>query len=237
MGPGRLGGRTVPIAFVVCAAVSLGGCLTLPAESSPGPAPQTTVTPEARTEPSMSLTERQVRILDAADELLATQNFVISGYRYAYDCTGTILAIYAMAGIPLVDLFPDYSGNGVTRLYGIAGDRDLLYHSDFPLPGDLIFWDNTYDKNGDRQWNDGLTHVGLVLSSEPDGTIEYLHHDYTKGVVRARMNLTDPDTHMGENGIIVNSPMRMRRDRPLNPDEWLASHLYRRLGALHRIDL
>ncbi len=229
--------RTLPVALIAGAVLSLGGCLTLPAEGSPRPAPKPTTTPLVQPEQSISLTERQIRILDAADEILSTQNFVVSGYRYAYDCTGTILAIYAMAGIPLVDLFPAYSGNGVMRLYGIADDRDLLYHSQFPQPGDLIFWDNTYDKNGDKQWNDGLTHVGLVLSSEPGGTIEYLHHDYTKGVVHARMNLTDPHTHMGEDGIIVNSPMRMRRDRPLNPDEWLASHLYRRLGALHRIDL
>lgn len=183
------------------------------------------------------LSDAQVRILAAAQEMLETQQFVVEGYRYSYDCTGTILAIYAMAGIRLVDLFPAYTGNGVQRLYGIADDRNLLYTSNRPQPGDLIFWDNTYDKNGDKEWNDWLTHVGLVLGVGEDGSIDYLHHHYTDGVVRARMNLTDPQTHMGADGVIVNSPMRMRSHRYLNPDVWLASHLYRTLGAMHLIQL
>ncbi|MFW5686475.1 MAG: CHAP domain-containing protein [Spirochaetota bacterium] len=186
---------------------------------------------------SEPLSERQARILRAAEEMLTTQSFVVSGTTYSYDCTGTVLAIYAMAGIHVVDLFPNYTGNGVARLYGIARDNALLYDAELPQPGDLIFWDNTYDKNGDAQWNDWLTHVGLVLAVDNDGTIDYLHHHYTKGVVRARMNLRNPETHLDANGVIVNSPMRMRSHRHLKPDEWLSSHLYRELGALHRLDL
>ncbi len=184
-----------------------------------------------------ALSDRQRRILQAAETMLSTQSFLVGGYRYSNDCTGTILAIYAMAGVRLVDLFPHYSGNGVERLYRIAEDRALLYHNDWPQPGDLIFWDNTYDKNGDKNWNDWLTHVGLVLAIDESGTVDYIHHDYTRGVVRARMNLLDPETHLDSDGVIVNSPMRMRSHRHLNPDVWLSSHLYRRLGALHRINL
>jgi hypothetical protein len=199
----------------------------------PGPDPSPV---EAESEPAW-LSERQERILRAAQTMLDTQSFLVGGYQYSYDCTGTILAIYAMAGVRLIDLFPQYSGNGVERLYRIAEDRDLLYHSEFPQPGDLIFWDNTYDKNGDKDWNDWLTHVGLVLAVDGDGNVDYIHHDYSRGVVRARMNLMNPQTYMDEDGVIVNSPMRMRRDRHLNPDEWLSSHLYRRLGAMYKIDL
>ena len=181
--------------------------------------------------------ELQMRIVEAAEELLRTQRFVVAGYRYNNDCTGTILAIYAMAGIRLVDLFPSYAGGGVQRLHGIAVDHDLLYHSELPQPGDLIFWDNTYDRAGDKQWNDKLTHVGLVLSVDSNGTVEFIHYDYVQGAVKAWMNLTDPDTHIGADGVVVNSPMRMRSHRYLNPDEWLSSHLYRELGAMYLIDL
>ncbi len=181
--------------------------------------------------------ELQARIIEAAEELLRTQRFVVAGHRYNNDCTGTILAVYAMAGIRLVDLFPGYAGGGVQRLHGIAVDYDLLYHSELPQPGDLVFWDNTYDRAGDKQWNDPLTHVGLVLSVDSNGTVEFIHYDYTRGPVKAWMNLTDPDTHIGSDGIIVNSPMRMRSHRYLNPDEWLSSHLYRELGAMYLIDL
>jgi hypothetical protein len=222
---GKIGGCALAIVIV---ALSLAGCLTVP---------ETYVRLPPGTGSPAVVGERQARILDAAREMLATQVFVVDGYQYAYDCTGTILAIYAMAGINLVDLFPRYTGNGVTRLYSIADDRGLLYHTEYPQPGDLIFWDNTYDKNGDKRWNDSLTHVGLVLSVARDGTVEYLHHHYTDGVVIARMNLRDPSTHVTGNGVVVNSPMRMRSHRYLNPDQWLASHLYRRLGALYRIEL
>jgi hypothetical protein len=188
-------------------------------------------------EPDAALSDRQIRILRAADEISRTQNFVVNGYRYSYDCTGTILAIYAMAGVHVVDLFPRYSGNGVARLYAIARDYDLLYDTVYPVPGDLIFWDNTYDRAGDKRWNDELTHVGMVISVDSHGQIEYLHHHYTQGVVIARMNLRDPETHVGPGGVVVNSPMRMRSHRYINPDQWLASHLYRRMGALHRIPM
>lgn len=216
----------------------LAGCVSLAGqpESADDPAAETT-TADAGRSTSARLSQRQVRVLEAAERMLETQRFVVDGYRYNYDCTGTILAIYAMAGVRLVDLFPSYTGNGVQRLHGIADDYALLYDTDLPQPGDLIFWDNTYDKNGDTKWNDWLTHVGLVLDVTPDGTIEYLHHHYTDGVVRARMNLTDPETHLDHDGVVVNSPMRMRSHRYLNPDEWLASHLYRELGAMHRIEL
>jgi hypothetical protein len=220
-------------------ALTLGGCMTVSAEWTVEYAQQRDAAPTHDTDDAATdggrVTERQRRVLQAAHEMLRSQDFVVAGRRYSYDCTGTILAIYAMAGVRLVDLFPSYRGNGVHRLYGIADDYELLYHTNHPQPGDLIFWDNTYDKNGDKAWNDRLTHVGLVLDVKPNGTIEYVHHHYTKGVVTARMNLTDPQTYMGEDGVIVNSPMRMRSHRHLNPDQWLSSHLYRELGAMYKI--
>ncbi|MFW5741753.1 MAG: CHAP domain-containing protein [Spirochaetota bacterium] len=224
----------VPITVGALCTLLLGGCVSLAGQPEVVDRPPAV---EAERTTSARLSARQLRILDAAERMLETQRFVVDGYHYNSDCTGTILAIYAMAGVRLVDLFGNYVGNGVQRLHSIAADHALLYDAQLPEPGDLIFWDNTYDKNGDSEWNDWLTHVGLVLDVSPDGTIDYLHHHYTDGVVRARMNLTDPQTHVAADGVVVNSPMRMRSHRHLNPDEWLASHLYRELGAMHRIEL
>lgn len=235
--------RTLSWFALLCSvAMLLVSCATASGETSDTLPLSTVASRSGLPEPTdarsaQTLSVRQERIVAAAHEILETQDFVVADRRYSYDCTGTILAIYAMAGIHVVDLFPRYSGNGVNRLYSIARAQDLLYHSEAPGPGDLIFWDNTYDKNGDQQWNDGLTHVGLVLSVSADGTIEYVHHHYTQGVVVARMNLRNPHTHLGSDGVVINSPMRMRSHRHLNPDEWLSSHLYRELGALHRVDL
>ena len=183
------------------------------------------------------LTDIQLRILAAAAELLRTQNFVVDGHRYSCDCTGVVLVIYHRAGLRLIDLFPGYSGNGVQVLNGIAGDRGLLYASNYPAPGDLIFWDNTYDKNHDTLWNDGLTHVGLVLDVDDEGNIDFVHYDYRDGVVRARMNLLHPEMYTNDDGTLVNSPMRMASHRYLNPSEWLSGQLFRVLAAMYRIEM
>ena len=78
------------------------------------------------------------------------------------DCTGTVLAIYYYAGIDLARDFNKYSGNGVTRLYKSLQAQKLLYETRYPVTGDIIFWDNTYDRNEDGRWNDTLTHVGIT---------------------------------------------------------------------------
>ena len=40
-------------------------------------------------------------------------------------------------------------GNGVGRIYKTLETEDLLYTTSTPLVGDIIFWDNTWDANGD----------------------------------------------------------------------------------------
>jgi hypothetical protein len=173
------------------------------------------------------LTETQIRLVEGAGKVLGARRLKIRGRQYPLDCTGTIMAIYAYAGIDLQTPITQFSGNGVTRLYRYIESRDLLYSSDLPLPGDLIFWDNTYDRNNDGAWNDTLTHVGMVVAVDSDGTIHYIHHNYRKGIVIAHMNLLNPDTvSLGDKRL--NSAMRMRDGKvyPL----WLSSHLYRELG-------
>ena len=156
---------------------------------------------------------------------------VIGGRRFNADCTGTVLAIYWYAGIDLASPLARYSGNGVTRLYRFLEEEQALYSTRRPKPGDIIFWDNTYDRNDDGQANDYLTHTGMVVAVEEDGTVHYVHHNYRKGVVFARMNLYKPGVYTevvdGEQRII-NSPMRMRGSP--NFDKWLASQLTRSFG-------
>jgi cell wall-associated NlpC family hydrolase len=159
---------------------------------------------------------------------------LVNGRRFRSDCTGTILAAYYAAGIDLEAEFNRYTGNGVARLYKIAADHGLIREGTVPQPGDVIFWDNTYDRDGDDRWNDPLTHAGIVVRSYGNGRLEYVHYDYRDGIVVARMNLASPEVHRAE-GRVVNSPMRMRSHRHLNPSKWLSSHLYRSRGMLYRL--
>ena len=176
-------------------------------------------------------------LVRAAGEVLETQSTIVGASTFSYDCTGTILTVYAHAGIYLADLFAKYTGNGVARLHGIATDYDVLHTRDLPEPGDVIFWDNTYDRNEDGNWNDPLTHAGLVISVSEDGTVGYLHHNYRRGIVTATMNLLKPETYQNDDGEMLNSPMRMASQRASNPDLWLSSHLYREFASMHLIHL
>jgi hypothetical protein len=73
----------------------------------------------------------------------------------------------------------------------------------------------------------------MVIQSSRDGSIEYVHLNYRRGVVVEHMNLTAPEVYRAgdsASGRVVNSPMRMRNPSRQRPARWLSSHLYRRFG-------
>ena len=158
-------------------------------------------------------TEIQRAVVAGGRSLVGKSELVVNGKRYPMDCTGVVRAAYAFGGVDLARKFPQYGGNGVRRIYLSLRDEGLLYATRYPAPGDLVFWDNTYDANGNGRADDDLTHVGLVVEVRPDGTIEYLHHNYRKGPVVETMNLLYPnDEYRVVNGVstLINSPLRMR---------------------------
>jgi len=170
------------------------------------------------------------KLAEGGNYILGKHELVIRGKRFNMDCTGAVLAIYYYAGIDLARDFNKYKGNGVTRLYRSLESEDLLYETQLPVTGDIIFWDNTYDRNEDGQWNDSLTHVGMVMNTSRDGTIEYVHLNYRKGIIIEHMNLRESDVHQQlEKGHIriVNSPMRMKQAGKDHPENWLAGQLYK----------
>jgi hypothetical protein len=105
------------------------------------------------------------------------------------DCTGLVRAVYSVEGIELMGagLAGD---NGVMAMYRLAFERSAL-HTSLPVPGDLVFFRETYDRNRDGVMNDGLTHVAVVEAVDEDGTVTFVHRSGS-GVTRARMNLSAP---------------------------------------------
>lgn len=226
---------TLRILAAATALLLAAGCtLTYPFEGGVAVAVVPHGAAETHGSTEMAGDEQGQRVAHAARQFVGRTNMSVGDKRFNYDCSGTILAIYYAAGIDLLPDFAAQGGNGVRRLYGIARDHRLLYAPKLPRPGDIIFWDNTYDRNGDGRWNDELTHAGIVTSVTENGQVEYVHHNYRRGIVVERMNLYEPDVHTGTDGL-VNSPMRMRSHRYINPSEWLASHLYREAGRLHQL--
>ena len=172
-------------------------------------------------------TEDGNRVAEAALDLVGVRRLDVNGRRFNFDCTGTILAAYYAAGYDLAAGFGAYTGNGVRRLYLMADDYGTLTNGEPLRPGDIIFWDNSYDRNGDGRWNDELTHAGIVVAVEGDGTVSYVHHNYRRGVVIASMNPRRPSD------MDRNSPMRMASHRWAESDPWLSGELYRAHGALY----
>jgi len=168
--------------------------------------------PPAPPHPSLANTldalgDRRERILETARALVGARSIALDGRKYRDDCTSLPLAAYGAAGI---DLFSaaERGDNGVTAIYRYAQRQGRIYKGGWPVPGDLVFFRETYDLNGDGRINDGLTHVGLVDSVGNDATVVIIHRVH-RGVVRYRMNLNHPDWRTDpETGEPINDYLR-----------------------------
>lgn len=130
--------------------------------------------------------------------LLGESRIVVGPRRYHDDCTGLVRAAYGELG---VDLMSEAArgDTGVMAIYRFASRYGRIYDAGRPIPGDLVFFRETYDRNRDGRDNDGLTHVGLVDDVETDGTVVIIHR-VARGVVRYRMNLGHPDVALSTGG-------------------------------------
>ena len=188
---------------------------------------------------SVEQTNTQRLLVEGATSMLGKDRLVVRGKEFRIDCSGVVMAIYYYAGIDLSPAMSAYTGNGVARIYKYLREKKLLYETDCPAPGDIIFWDNTWDANGDGEYNDYFTHMGMVLEVDNSGLITYVHHHYRKGIITEYMNLSDPDTDRitrGNEVIVINSPMRMRGSPPTPEGQWLSRHLARIFGKGYLLD-
>ena len=197
-----------------------------------GPAVRTQPAPVRATEDPAVIALRD-KLVQGVHAVLGRNELLIRGRRFTMDCTGTVLAIYWYAGIDLSKDFPRLRGTGVSRIYQTLQRRDLLYTTAHPLSGDIIFWDNTYDENGYNGWDNPLSHMGMVVSVDPSGTIAYVHYHVRRGITIDYMNLESPNIqNRMENGSlkVVNSPLRLAVPGRPHPARWLAGQLYRAMG-------
>jgi hypothetical protein len=123
------------------------------------------------------------------------------------------------------------SSEMIIEIYRYTQREGAIYHATVPAVGDLVFFHNTHDQNGDARNNDWYTHVGLVESVDNEGTIALL--SYIDGEVsRTFMNLERPDETRTDDDRPLNSTMR----RPSAGDppytQYLASELFAGFGNL-----
>ncbi len=178
----------------------------------------------------------QKRLEEAAQTFIGKKvnsKVMVNDKDFSLDCIGTVAALYYSIGYDIQKDSWNYSGNGVSRLYESLSDKGLLTQDKTPEVGDIIFWDHTWDRNGDGViGNDPLTHSGIVVKTEEDGTIHYLHANYYYGIVIEFMNLLHPDVYRDENGKTLNSPLFDGSNSRKHPPKWLAGDLWRDHGRI-----
>jgi hypothetical protein len=141
------------------------------------------------------------------------------------DCSGFISAVYDRAGAPLT---------GNTRsMWAMAKSTGSNHTRKLPSPGDLAFFDNTYDRDKDGRWDDELTHIGVVLEVHDDGTVLIAHSGTSKGRTTLRLNLKHPGVHQDEDGKVLNDYLRARGKRDPKKAVHLAGQLWRAWASLH----
>ncbi len=166
-------------------------------------------------------------VADAACAFEGSRSIAVRGVKYRFDCSGFVEAAMDSAGVHF---------EGSSRdLFDTARDRGVLHRRHRPDVGDVAFFDDTYDKDGDGRVNDPLTHVAVVVRVDGDGTIGMVHLGGS-GIASLTMNLRDPETHLDANGQLLNDYLRAASKRDSAKVKHLAGELWVAFGSLWKAE-
>lgn len=119
------------------------------------------------------------------------------------DCSGLTCSILKRAGIS--------APSGTRELWKDAVRDGRI--TEKPQPGDLVFFDYTYDKNRNGKVDDPLTHVGVV-SSIDDGVLIVVHRS-SRGITRLHVTPSNPGVHK-QGKTVLNDYLRQPGYGPKN---------------------
>jgi surface antigen len=145
------------------------------------------------------------------------------------DCSGFVCAVYGRVGFAL-------EGNAI-GLWDRAQQAGATHRRKHPRVGDIAFFDDTYDRNGNGKVDDELTHVAIVLSVDEDGTILMAHGGSSHGRTTLVMNLEQPHTRRDEDGKELNDYLRIQRKSDAAGTKYLAGELWRGFATVSEADL
>lgn len=153
----------------------------------------------------------------------------VKGKRFLNDCIGFVNYVYYRAGFDLVKAYGNGRG-GVSSLYDGLRKHHFIFDAKTAAPGDIIFFDNTYDINRNGSWDDPLSHIGIIVGIEKHNTLVYIHNA-SHGVEEDHINLYYPNTHAFKQKdgslYIINSYLRRDRGEGYAKKEYVASSFYR----------
>ncbi|MGH7255913.1 MAG: CHAP domain-containing protein, partial [Nitrospirales bacterium] len=174
----------------------------------------------------------QQRLAKTASGFLGAGRIVAKGKRFSYDCSGLARGVYFAQGIDLVKGVSSWSGqNGVRLIYQHISRHGRLHTGPVVQPGDLVFFHNTWDANGDGRVNDRWTHVGIVERVQDDGTVVFISR-VSRGIERYRINLRYPHLHRSGDGRLLNDFMRKKRRTDPSQTQYLTGQLFAAFGTL-----
>jgi hypothetical protein len=165
--------------------------------------------------PTSGLDETQRALLRAIAALPSHPTEVIGGVRYLVvgdrryrdDCSNALRPAFEAVGI---DLFSEHvrypDANGVRLIRHKGGGRRV----EAPRIGDLVVFDDTWDRDGDGDLGDRDTHAAVVVDIEASGVV-VLYNRVRSGHRLYRMDLADRDRHRGPGGVVHNDFLRARR--------------------------
>jgi hypothetical protein len=208
------------------AVVTLAGCVTPSIERphlSPPAAPPCCRSVEQA--PSRSAIAR------TAATLVGATTIESHGRSIAYDCAGVTRAVFLRHGIDLYDADPiDPHANGVRIIHAHIRQQGRFHLGPVANPGDLVFFNNTWDYNGDGKVNDSLTHIGIVERQEPDGTVIFISR-VASSVERYHMNLRLPHVHKNADGQILNDYLRRKDTGDPQNTNYLTGQLFAQFAS------
>ncbi len=140
------------------------------------------------------------------------------------DCSGFVMASLDRAGLAL-------TGN-TASFWELAREHGAVHHRKEPRVGDLAFFDNTYDRNGNGRLDDDLSHIAVVLEVQRDGTVLLAHAGTSRGRTTLTMNLRHPDVRHADDGTVLNDYLRAKRSSDPKGARYLAGELWRGFATL-----
>jgi hypothetical protein len=166
-------------------------------------------------------------VVEAAVNLLGARSLQVDGKPYHFDCSGFVEASMARAGC--------YYRGSVSDLFDKAKELGVIHRRHTPSPGDVAFFDDTWDGNHNGKLDDPLSHVALVESVDDDGTIHMIHLG-SQGIVRIVMNLRHPDERNDDDGKRINDYIRWHRRHDSPRTRYLAGELWVAFASFWKAD-
>lgn len=232
-----LGSLFRPFLVVQVAILFIIGCATIDRQLAQSEQDRVGLTTGTRGETCCVMargTSKQTALVQAATRFLGRSFIRLNGRSYSSDCSGLVQAVYAAKEVNLYTGLGELDGgNGVGRIYAYIMRYGRIHYGPTVYPGDLVFFHNTWDFNGDGLPNDPLTHVGVVEQVERDGTVTFVSW-VSSGVERYRMNLQYPNVHKSGNGRLLNDYLRRKTPGDSPTTRYLSGQLFAAFGTLLR---